>query len=399
MKTVLCLASLIAGSEFMRELHRLGHKVYLLTKEKSLNEDWPRECIEEVLALPNETEMALYVTAACHIAASQKIDLVVALHEFDVLAAAMIREHMHLPGMGLSQVRLFRDKLSMRIAAKNAGLSVPSFSPVINRDEIKHFLSSTTPPWMLKPRQSAGGIGIKKLTSEEALWQRLGELEQRQYLHERPSYHLLETYIEGEVYHVDTLLRRGRIRFVSASKYRRPPFEIYAGGGIYSSHTLLHGSEEEKELLEMNSRLLKAFGLKQGPAHAEFIRDRDGKLYFLEVAARIGGAHIAETIEAAYGVNPWIEWARIEIDADTKLKKLRNHHAGVIISLARYEWPDTSSFTDSEIYYRVKKKNHIGFVVSSPSYDRVIELLEDYEKRIREDYNAVAPPLERPEEL
>lgn len=400
MRTILCLASLVAGGDFMRECSRLGHKVFLLTREKALKEDWPRDAIEEILALPNDADPMLYIDAACHIAATEPVDLVVALHEFDVLAAAMIREHMHIEGMGISQVRLFRDKLTMRIEAKRAGLPVPDFTPIINRAKVESFVASTQAPWMLKPRQNAGGIGIKKLRDEQMLWDRLGELEQRSYLHERPSYHLLETYVDGDVYHVDSLLHRGRIRFVSTSKYRRPPFEIYSGGGIYSSHSLEHDSDEERELLEVNARLLKAFRLKDGPSHAEFIRDAaTGRIYFLEVAARVGGAHIAETIEAAYGINPWIEWARMETSDRYSLKPSRKNYAGIIISLARYEWPDTTHFDDPEIVYRVKKKNHIGFVVSSPSYERVLQLLDDYEYRIREGYNAVVPPVERPEEL
>jgi hypothetical protein len=41
--------------------------------------------------------------------------------------------------------------------------------------------------------------------------------------------------------------------------------------------------------------------MKQGVTHAEFIRGVDGELYFLEIAARVGGANIAEMIEAATG--------------------------------------------------------------------------------------------------
>ena len=59
---------------------------------------------------------------------------------------------------------------------------------------------------------------------------------------------------------------------------------------------------------------MKAFGLVRGVSHSEFIRGRDdGKLYFLETSARVGGAHIVDLIEAATGINMWAEWAKVEI--------------------------------------------------------------------------------------
>jgi biotin carboxylase len=50
--------------------------------------------------------------------------------------------------------------------------------------------------------------------------------------------------------------------------------------------------------------------LKHGAAHTEFIKcNEDGKIYFLETSSRVGGAHIAEMVEAASGINLWGEWA------------------------------------------------------------------------------------------
>ena len=52
----------------------------------------------------------------------------------------------------------------------------------------------------------------------------------------------------------------------------------------------------------------------RGVTHAEYIRAHaDGRFYFLEIAARVGGAFIADLVEAATGVNLWREWARIEV--------------------------------------------------------------------------------------
>src|SRR4029079_4396702 len=130
-------------------------------------------------------------------------------------------------------------------------------------------------------------------------------------------------------------------------------------GGAYVSRTLPRGSADEKELLNINKKLIRALGLERGATHAEFIKsDADGKFYFLEIAARVGGAYIAEVLEAASGINLWREWARLEI-ADgkgrAKVTPTRKEYAGIILSLAKQEGPDTSGYSDDEITHRVKK--------------------------------------------
>jgi biotin carboxylase len=73
-------------------------------------------------------------------------------------------------------------------------------------------------------------------------------------------------------------------------------------GGAYISRTLERGSADEKTLLTINKKLMRALGLERGATHAEFIKsDADGKFYFLEIAARVGGAYIADVLEAASG--------------------------------------------------------------------------------------------------
>ena len=106
-------------------------------------------------------------------------------------------------------------------------------------------------------------------------------------------------------------------------------------------------------LRSLNRELIAALGLVRGVSHAEFIRSRsDGHFYFLECAARVGGAYISEMVEVATGINLWREWARIEIAGGKepyRLPAVRGDYAGLILSLARQEDPDTSAYNDPEI--------------------------------------------------
>jgi hypothetical protein len=272
-------------------------------------------------------------------------------------------------------------------------------------------MARTAPPWVIKPRSDVSAIGIKKAESPGDVWRTIDEFDARENLRERSSYYLLERFVAGEVFHVDSVVSNGRVVFAGANQYGRPPLEVAHGGGAYISYTIAQGSDDQKKLFEINRQLVKAFGMQRGATHAEFIKSAaDGKFYFLEIAARVGGAYIADVLEAASGLNLWREWARIETVEDPgqkpdrqgglvarKINPPRKEYAGIILSLARQEYPDTSAYDDAEIVYRVKKKHHAGLIVRSAKLETVTKLLDQYAHRFAEDFTAVVPPLERPE--
>jgi biotin carboxylase len=244
-------------------------------------------------------------------------------------------------------------------------------------------------------------IGIRKVSEAEEVWRAIDVMNERPNLRERSSYYLLARFIPGEVFHVDSVVNDGKVVFAGTNQYGRPPMQVAHQGGAYISRTLARGSADEKTLLAINKKLVQALGLQRGATHAEFIKsDADGKFYFLEIAARVGGAYIAEVLEAASGVNLWREWARLEIadgKAPVKITPPRKEYAGIILSLAKQEEPDTSAYADEEIIHRVKKRHHAGLIVRSLRLERVNELLDQYGRRFAEDFVAVAPPPDRPE--
>jgi biotin carboxylase len=334
------------------------------------------------------------LNAICHLARTQPIDRLVPLDDFDLELAAFLREHLRIPGMGETTTRYFRDKLAMRMRAQERGLTVPEFVHLLNYDRIRDFMARVPPPWVLKPRQLAGAIGIKKVHSPEELCPLVDKLGDEQ------SFYLLERYVPGDIFHVDSIVYENQVLFAVASQYGHPPMDVSHQGGIFSSRLLERGSRDEQALLAKNSRVLAGLGLLRGVSHTEFIKgNEDGRIYFLETSARVGGAHIADLIEAATGINLWAEWAKIEIaagNAPYELPPARTDYAGLIVSLARQEDPDTAAFTDPEIVWRMEKAHHVGFIVKSPSVARVQELIDRYVERVRSEFHASLPPQDKP---
>ncbi|MBP1607428.1 MAG: argininosuccinate lyase [Acidobacteria bacterium] len=398
--TVLCLASYFKGNDFLRQCKAHGCHVILIVKDKLKDEEWARESVDVFLPIANDATPDDFVHVVSQMARTRRLDRVVALEEYDVMTAALIREHLRVPGMGTTTARLFRDKLAMRVKAGGAGIEVPSFVHVLNEDELRGFMAAVPPPWVLKPRSDVSAVGIRKLHTPELVWQAVEALDARPVVSERSSYYLLERFVPGDVYHVDSLVQNGEVIFCGAHRYLRPPMQVAHHGGVFVTSTVERGSADEHALHTINRELLRTLGLVRGATHAEFIRGTDGRFYFLEVAARVGGAYIAEMLEAASGINLWREWANVELSRDEvpyRLPPARHDYAGVALALARQEWPDTAAYTDPEIAHRVRKRHHVGLIVHSPDLNRVHALLDSYVRRFTEDFLAVLPPMERPE--
>ncbi len=397
MLTILCISSYEKGYDFMRECKEQGCRVLLLTSESLKDAHWPKESIDETFYIHDRNkawDMNDVIYGVSYLARKEKLDRIVALDDFDVERAAALREHLRIPGMGDTTARYFRDKLAMRTQAASRGIPVPEFLHVLNHEEISQFAKQVKFPFIVKARLLAGAHGLKKVNNEEELWNRINELGDEQ------SFFLMERFVPGNIYHVDSIVYENEVRFALASQYGKPPFEVAHSGRVFTSRTVLRGSEIEQKLLELNEKVIKAMGLLRGVSHTEFIEaDEDGKLYFLETSARVGGAHIADLVEAASGINLWREWAKIEIQrgvGDYEYPQVKNNYAGIIQSLAKQEWPDLTNYNDPEVIWKLNKRFHAGLIIRSDNPERVEELLDAYTQRFYDDFFATAPMKEKP---
>jgi hypothetical protein len=393
--SLFCVASYEKGQAFMREAAALGCEVRLLTVEKLADADWPKDILTEFFTMPSGLTAEQVVNTVTYLGRTRRIDRIVSLDEFDQEHCALLREHMRLPGQGQSSMRFFRDKLAMRTQAKACGVLVPEFTGVFNHGDIAAFLRDVPGPWLLKPRMTASAIGIKPLSDAEAIWPILDQLGDLQ------SHYVLERFIAGEVFHCEGITWGSKVVFRQPFQYGKPPIQTMHQGGIFTTRTLAPESDDGHGIAQIHDRLLAALGMQAGVTHSEFIKSAtDGRFYFLETASRVGGAYIADVCELATGVNPWVEWARIEValaeGREYAVPELRGKFAGAIISLARQQWPDTSAYDDPEVAKRLVKEHHAGLLVVSPEEERVKRLLGSYSERFLKDFNAVVAP---PEEL
>lgn len=389
--TVLCLASFEKGFDFLTECKSQGNRVLLITSEKLRDVGWPRESIDEIYFMPeSETgwNIESLTRSVSYLARTEDIERIIALDDFDVEKAAKLREHLRVGGMGDTTARYFRDKLAMRKKAADDKISIPNFVHVLNHNKINEFLDSNEPPYILKPRSQAGAIGIKKLYNKDETWDAINSLGDVQ------SHYLIEEFVEGNIFHVDSIIFNHEIKFAQLHEYALPPFEVAHEGRVFCSRTVKKGSDDEKKLIELNKKVIKSLGLKKGVSHTEFIKGANGEFYFLETSARVGGANIANLVEETTGINLWKEWAKIEnLDDSEKyvLPKLNRKYGAIIISLAKQEKPNLSNYDNENVVWKLNKEYHAGLIVASKNYKKMLDVSNKYIERFYTDFFATHP--------
>ena len=89
----------------------------------------------------------------------------------------------------------------MRRRARSAGLPCPAFVHTLERrGDHRAGRPRSPPPWVLKPRSQAAALGIRRLDLADDLWSALDTLGDG-----RADY-LLEQFIPGDVFHVDSIV-------------------------------------------------------------------------------------------------------------------------------------------------------------------------------------------------
>jgi hypothetical protein len=370
----LCLASSENGQEFLREAASAGVRVTLLTLDRLRDGNWPREALEELATMPSGLSREQILNTVCWMARTHCYDRVMALDEADLELVSHLREHLRVPGMGITTAGYYRDRLGMRISARESGFPVSAFCRVLDYDELRHFMETVAPPWQLRPR-SSGTAGARRIQDAEQLWRALDDLGDQQ------SHFLLEAETEGELYSVDSILSDREVLF---SVVYQPTWETLEGRSeatVYTAVTMERSSRAWLELTALNAGLAPSLGMVRGVTHAEFLRSKaDGRFYFQQIEAPIVGGFGVELVEAATGVNPWREWARLEVahlrGQSYVLPELYELDAGLVLCRTEGADVDLSGFQAAEIVGRLKREHRAGFLVRSASAKRVRELLK-----------------------
>ena len=107
---IVCMATYFKGVDFIRECKAHGCNVILITKEKTLNEEWPRESLDDLIAVPNDAGPALFIDLVAFLSRKARLDRVIALEELTGIRQRVKARRQQRPrhaNWGFSQLRQY----------------------------------------------------------------------------------------------------------------------------------------------------------------------------------------------------------------------------------------------------------------------------------------------------
>jgi biotin carboxylase len=226
------------------------------------------------------------------------LDAVVAADDGGVVAAAIAATRLGLPSNPPEAASRARNKLALRRALAEAGVSQPRFAELPPGGDV----AAVGFPAVLKPAGLAMGRGV--IRADDADGAREAERRIRKIVAaagDDPAVPLLlEEYVPGVEVAVEALLREGRMETLAVFDKPDPLEGPYFEETIYVTPSRL--PEDAQAAVErLVGSAAAAVGLREGPVHAE-VRLDGPRLWAIELAARSIGGLCGRTLRFGLGV-------------------------------------------------------------------------------------------------
>jgi hypothetical protein len=256
---------------------------------------------------------------------SGSLEHVFATSETDVLRAARVREQFGVAaGQRLASAVRYRDKFVMKSALRGArSFGVPrnlAMEPGARYEEIAEILG---PVFVVKPRVGMASEGVSLVRSAAEFPAVVS-----------PEAAMAEEFVDGGMIHVDGAVIKGRLRLLSASSYVNGCL-AYREGKMLGSFML---DSQDALFLKARAAIEEVIAALPSPEnfvfHAEFFVERSGRLVFCEIASRVGGAFVSESMEEAFGIDA----IALPIHAELKLPLPAKLRAGLMTPKSRFGW-------------------------------------------------------------
>ena len=275
-------------SAFITAAHRLGVKVLLVSEGKhSIVSDYAQGLHID----PTDEAAALALILAE--AATEPVAAIVATDDSTTELAAQAARRLGLPHNPPSAVQLARRKDRARACLSAAGLPVPEHRCISLDQPLQPQLEEVVYPAVVKPVGMSGSRGVIRVNNPTELTQAVQRIQAmlQQEVYTDPDVArllLLERFIPGDEVAVEGMLSGGELQVLSVFDKPDPLNGPYFEETYYTTPSC-HARDTLDELHHTVQAACAAYGLREGPVHAECRINGEG-IWVLEVAARtIGG--------------------------------------------------------------------------------------------------------------
>lgn len=269
----------------------------LLTSDSTVA-SYPNEKFAYIEGFPNYMLNETVYYRALELHERFTFSRVICTSEYAIVFAARLREKLGIPGQKVDSAMVYRDKILMKEVAKQKGLKVPTaFARLNDAVDLYEFVQQHGFPLVVKPVDGAGSFNTHILQTQEDVYELLKE-------GIVPGRSEIETFVNGDLYHIDALVQDGKVVFICASRHLEGNCLGPNGGSVCASYQLELDSPLHKRLNEYTIELVAALDTpKNTTIHCELFHTIDDEIVLCEVASRTGGAKIVNATEQTYGIN------------------------------------------------------------------------------------------------
>lgn len=292
-ETIVIIEAISSAANYIHDIKELGYNpVCLELHVDESNEEKYRKLYDKHYLLLND-ELPEHISAKGSYEKTlemvKKLDPILILPGTDIAIewATKMAYDLGLPSNNPKIIKKMVDKQHMQDALKESNLRHIRSEVINSYADAKKFISD----WdcaqvVVKPSFSTATQGVCICKNEDEVKE---AIDYNKSLSENNDdvYMLIQEYIGGEEFIVDSVCCEGHNRVISSFKYKK--ILIEGRGSIYDYTEAIDESDPYfAELKEYNDGVLSAIGLEYGVTHAEYKIDENGPV-LIEINCRVSG--------------------------------------------------------------------------------------------------------------
>lgn len=230
--------------------------------------------------------------ACLEYARQEKIDgVLTAATDYGVLTAAYIAQEMGLPGLKYEVAQTIKNKYKIRKCLYENRVDDTEQAYEVDADTDLELLKKTLSyPVMVKPCDGSGSRGANRVDRPEELEQACRTAMEASLTRKAE----IETFIFGDEYGAESLVVNGEVHVLGVMKkwMTQPPYYAELGHAIPSGLS----PETERYVISCVEKAIKALGVNFGSVNMDMLITQSGKVYIVDIGARMGGNLIGSHI-------------------------------------------------------------------------------------------------------
>lgn len=225
-----------------------------------------------------------------------KIDGILTTSDYPIRVVAEVCDKFNLKGPNKNAAKISTNKFLMREHLAKHNFNVPKYKIISNEDDINNILFF---PAVIKPLDSSGSRGVKKVYTIDEFLAAYTNTKNNS----RTNDVLIEEYIEGPEYSVETLSQNGVTHIIAITEKT-----TQGKDGVYfveNRHFIPADLTDIQinQISETVIKLIDSLNLGDSASHTE-LKLSDKGIFIIEIGARLGGDFItSDLVPLATGID------------------------------------------------------------------------------------------------